>query len=1518
MTNDTDFLSQERDFMGSLQADLRGLGGIATMASELIQNADDVKDEHGEPGGATLIFFDVRDDALHVYDDGRFSDCGCVKQPTCPWSETKGKLCDFHRIRLVAGADKRREGGTTGSFGIGFNSVYQITDHPEIKSNGQHWRFWPERPSHQRIEVLQGDSQDGTEIILPWAFDPASEVRRRLLVPALSRDSIPAIRDEIAGALSITALFPQHLKTLELRRRGRRIICIKREESRETLVLTIDRGSGAEEKQIWHLFRSTIRDEDKLRSLYPAEIEDKRRSEVVVAVPDQPSEAKWQLFAVLPTSNTIPLPLHINADFFPSSDRQRVPFGNGPQGEWNRAAIAAAATALSGSLDRLVELVGAKRLWSLLEQIAAQAKHPVFGAFWSEAERKLPRHKIVENSRGYRTTPATLCIPISEAEKKALPALEALYVSVVHPDLWPYQNLLLKVGVPRLSVDDLIEELKHAGLAKAVAIEDAPEHLQKPEEWEPLWQALDELLRAQSAAERERSIGNLSRYAIAFDSEGYLRPPINMYRADARTRALFGIAQVAWLAEPFDPERMPARLVPPFTPSVAVARLQQHGPIRLLEAYGKGELDLGQLYTWFESHKEAILHSLDLTRRLCDLPIWPTQGQLQTLDGLFIPCGFEDPLRQTKLIDLEVFGNRKEFLITLGVPELTFEKYVRDYMPQVVAQQPDITVSDLRKLAQLLSKHLSEIYGDQALRNRLRALPLVECADGQFRPGPQVYADQAIHRIVGASLPIAAPTTASGASVLLLDWLGVIHEPRPQHVLDQVRRLAAAPPNKESIECVAAILDYLASRWQAWDQVHQKLFSPLKDLAWLPGCGYPDQWFRPRELHATFERRLFESQATFFGIEDYQLEQRMSGSGLMDSLEMEASPTPFLIVGHLRLCSKEKRQIESRTIAEIYTRLTNRITDALAEQLRQFECLLLDQGRYVHPDCVFWGEHLFGPYRDQLSSEWRPYSELLEALGVRETPQAKDYIDVLTEICKDAGHSGEPLAKQQYDIVMLCWKGLSQGLAAGTITTEQLDPLRGKEVIPNALGKPKKPVHLLFEDRAGMAEKFPDFYEETVIKRSEGAWPAMEAVGVRRFSQVVQPDILEAPSAADEEALAKHIAVRQSLLARVLDPEQHAGPLDRDALSRLHFCSASELLIRYSLRVMQPDRDPTDPEHVPAIYDAAEERLIAVYEDGQPVWPAVAREIAYALRPGGEIGGLASRLNDALAYGSFDEASAALDLLGYPPLQGGPSDDEVEQRPKAGIGGSEEPVAQALAGGPETTLTATPAIHPVEPATSDTPAATTEAIRSNGAVPAQQGGNAGSAQVQSEIQPPPGGYPSPTVGPAKAGTEGATGSPKPKSARRTGSGRGRLRSYKLPEGYEPTSKPDPAAAKHRTEVDIAGIEFVCQYERVHGRIPDPQEHDNEGFDIKSVDKDGCIMYIEVKSLGGNWDSYDAASLSHTQFEMAQQYGESYWLYVVERAKSSPRVYRIKNPASRIDQHLFDDGWRCMDEPETQA
>ena len=92
-------------------------------------------------------------------------------------------------------------------------------------------------------------------------------------------------------------------------------------------------------------------------------------------------------------------------------------------------------------------------------------------------------------------------------------------------------------------------------------------------------------------------------------------------------------------------------------------------------------------------------------------------------------------------------------------------------------------------------------------------------------------------------------------------------------------------------------------------------------------------------------------------------------------------------------------------------------------------------------------------------------------------------------------------------------------------------------------------------------------------------------------------------------------------------------------------------------------------------------------------------------------------------------------------------------------------------------------------------------------------------------------------------------------------------------------------------------------------------HKNPGYDIDSRDANGNVVrYIEVKSFSGRWNNTYAV-LSRPQFNKANELGNVFWLYVVERAESEDfQIHRIQNPPLNANYFMFDSGWRTLAEP----
>jgi hypothetical protein len=118
-------------------------------------------------------------------------------------------------------------------------------------------------------------------------------------------------------------------------------------------------------------------------------------------------------------------------------------------------------------------------------------------------------------------------------------------------------------------------------------------------------------------------------------------------------------------------------------------------------------------------------------------------------------------------------------------------------------------------------------------------------------------------------------------------------------------------------------------------------------------------------------------------------------------------------------------------------------------------------------------------------------------------------------------------------------------------------------------------------------------------------------------------------------------------------------------------------------------------------------------------------------------------------------------------------------------------------------------------------------------------------------------------------------------------------------------------------VDLAGVQRVLKYERMCGRDPHEMAHSNEGFDMESKDGDAVLRRIEVKSTGGLW-STAGVMLSRRQYQQSVEDGDTFWLYVVENAMEDDfKIYRIQNPAKKIDYFGFDGGWKDAAEPDVE-
>lgn len=1164
------FLSRDIDYLGELGAHLRGLTGYRSLAHELIQNADDVD-------GADEMEFDVRADALVVDNNGVFSECADVTTDECQWKIEGRRRCDFHRFRRIAAGDKRGEAGTTGAFGIGFISVYQITDHPEVLSAGRHWRLHEDKPAANRIEVCSGCSicqsgpLPGTRFVLPWATDPNSVLRTRLQVAEVSPAGPAALLDELRHVLSGAMLFLKRLKTLTLRSNGDLVRNYERVDEGHSIILS---DGNPKHDTIWHLLTGDFSvDADALRSAHPGRIEAKRQTEVTLAI-DESLASRGLLWACLPTAHGLGLPFHVNADFFPTVDRKRILFDRDYQAAWNRLAIKGAAAVLANNVDTLTQLLGPVKFWTLVKAVKGAAEQETAGeeagAFWALLGGRLRSAATVFTTRNEWSNPEDTHLIQSADEGNAIGVLNGLDIAVVHEDLRPFQSLIREaLGVPILEVSHVAKALSDAGLSqrRTMSEPEMPECLRTMQAWDILWNELAILLgRRQSQVRARAADENLLRpLAIAPARDGARWPCGEVFDADESTIGLFDRAglNIAFVSNSaaFSPLR---HLCSTFEVSAAVIALSgRESPLE--EKWQKDRNLVPDLFAWLEDRRATIVPNETLKAQIGHLRIFPSGGSLRTMDDVALPGGFDDPIGLADLVDVSALGGRREFLGDLGMKALDLSTYVTDRVPTRV-RSTTIAPEKLRKLLVLLSTHLGEFRGNVKARQALCEVALLEGVDGAFHAASASYFDSVtVRECLSDRYPIVRLPAGDVSAVRdLLTWLGVEGAPRYRDLVEVVRSTVANGFTVEAADTIRALFGHLATRVKVDDTPSN--LDPLRRLAWLPARGRSDRWYAPTELYAGYQAYLFESEGMFL---DVPPAVQNSARPLVEFLGIHATPEIRLVVKHL-LNSVERGTAVNK---EVYRVLNEQASDPSIVLLRSKPCLWIEGG-YHSTQNVFWQPHPFGSYRTRLSQDFAVYRALLDRLEVRESPAATDAVAVIQEIGHAFGATNSALDDTAHAVVMACWQFLERAFDDQTdAPPSELESLIGTKCIPNADRLLMPPQWVFFENRAGMAGKFDGFLAANVIARPVGSSRAMSVAGVRSLGSAVQLEVLDLVEAADDPETAKRLVARRQSIARVLDA-QFAGQELLGALTKLDELACQQcqsVRVRYRLHAFGRD-----------------------------------------------------------------------------------------------------------------------------------------------------------------------------------------------------------------------------------------------------------------------------------------------------------------------------------------------------------
>lgn len=1477
--------------VGVLRGFLEGLQGFSSVVHELLQNAEDA--------GASAFYVRLTSEALWVGNDGVFS-------PE-----------NFERLATPAAGSKRHDVEKIGSFGIGFISVFQLTDAPEIMSRGERHVLLPLEDSE---DVTEGVAHEWpTTIRLPWAFRH-TDLREGLGADVVRVDQFPDFLQEAHQALRESALFLDSVKVLRLMQDAELVeeIRIVDEVGRRTLVSLTG-------EQTFRLYSGEMTG----LQVQQLGVQGERKPEITVAVPVRPPPAfQGRFYAYLPTQDLTLLPFHVNADFYPQADRKSLVWdGNGStKQQWNSAVLRQVTRMLPHILDDMRE-EGPEGLYPFAETCldGAALAFSSRAGWWLKscaetAHLAFTQRPLLLNAHQHWVTADEVRLTVSGARladhlrRRLEDRRQWSFLS--EPDQDSYASLFRKLKVRVLDVSMFVDQLPvlfqstadvEPGLDALGTALPALEYLS-----ESLKQATgrDAIFGSKAAVFRSTPFAvNQARQLASLDDVWYIRPQWEETALD-------------WWGAPtlLDPhwvERAAPELLEVadhLTPETLLHNFQSWDVDAVVEPLAEQAVR-ERLYAFLASSPFPKIKAQGL-------PLFPgkTEG-LHPAEKLVLPGEIQDPFGQVVVAETHPPA-LESVLRHLDVRALDGDRYYQQMLPELARSREDLRADVLRHLAGSPYLHPERLAA-------WKQVEIVQTRSGRWvRPSATSFEHPLLeHLLEGDYDPVADALAKDSAVRRFLERLGVEAVPGAERLKQIAEEKADDPVDGKGIAFRSKLLEYALT--------HNELLVKLQNVRWLPdaqGLG----WHRPGDLWPQQRKVIIgqqqEPDRSFLGLE--LKDEEITRVGL-------AEPAVKTVLSHLATLSRQDRPVPFEALSW----LDQREGIAPDDQVLLRQVPLMEAGPSVYrPGSFFFKEnHDLFPHRGLLSPDYATrLPRLMGWLAVKERPTAEDYARVLAEIAATLPESGVA-SSETADVIRICleacgreWTAL--GKEEKDADPDWLRPLRQLRILPvvnDGRTYIYRPGDAFYNDMSS-ADIGRYRLQEALGYCADQVrqWQFLRALGVRSLRGGLQKTPLSTAAQGTPSAYTQQLQQLIPSLVRYLFSKGRQSPeqLEKE-LSQWRFVSLPEIRAEVrlpSLAVFRPQQVTLDFE-----VERPSKAILVSYDCGKYV-PGVGLQRALRME------------NDDLLLTMFADPAGAEELLDtkeIPTLP--PTFTPRHPRPAVEVHRPELPAAGASSG---------PTGIPSQISAPSSPG--TPSPRPSGERPDTDTGATGmSAQPQSPHQP--GGHsssgraqqasdPAERENPPRSSTQEQTAPSRPappaaeewrartqEAARNAGSRKERLASgvdgsgRTRPQGRfrrvggrgrrEPRlryrsfvhvatadgHRSDPS--EHNQKIDRIGMRFVKQFEFTMGRQPrDDSAETDGGYDYRS-EGGGEVRYIEVKTLSEAWDA-STVTMSRKQMYTAFRKGEEFWLYVVECALTQPRLWCLRNPGWVATSYTFAQDW----------
>lgn len=1548
-------LSYEADLCGNIEQALKGLQGYGIMALELIQNADDA--------GAASLCFDARAEGLYVSNSEKFTSCG-LTSIRCPWEKTgdldgRGRPCNFHAISRMGSRSKIHAPEQIGRFGIGFVSVYQITDTPIVRSAGTEMRL---NPLTGEALASMVEFTDGTQFELPWASGP-SEIRDALNASPTPADVIQKVVDEISAVLRSSLLFLRHIERVEVRQSGTLRMAVDIERNVNSVTLTFEPDRRTERWLVLSRNASDIIAELDLLAKYETleKLDRSRTVSVAIAVDAEPEEGL--LYAYLPTQQKTGMALHVNADFFPHASRQDIVLkGEGHERYWNEAMLATAAAAIGENFVLLRDKVGHSRLWELGSGAFRLRENGAFAEFWTRFADAARNSDSVWTTKNTWHAPTGVHLAPEHMPYAEQAALTSLGIELLDQSLRPHWTALSSVGVGELrllNVTAKLEALNGAGIAYSNP------HLKN------LWAAVARLIQtARGRVGYDGAIKRLKAAIFLIDIDGDAVSPDAVWRTPdgvlpalvRRYAHMCPIVHSDVLSHSELTELIDEYTLDDFANKLAEAIDGSESAERIIGVQPEDVRDFYTLLTSFPADPS----NTDASDILAETPCLRTPNGFVSPSRGQLPGGFSDPMGYFQLIDRSLFPARMDDFAQdiLGVSVLSFHQYIDDHLEDILAREP--TKDQYRDLLIQIVDRKNEL-DDQGSLELLAEREFVRTRAGKFeRPGECYFWTASLETLLGEGGDRWVdngwmPPAPYGPKLqdLLENRLGMPNSVAPRHVVERLEAIVDGATVDDVAKAAAPILRYLIDRWPKLTEEDLEELAELRSLEFLPavvdGERDSDNLYLPREVYRATRAPGFASQVPVIDL----LPLRQAGtavSALLDLLGVPNEPETKVIVDHLLQCMLNEQAPSDLTYAMLNERVENDDNVAAIDELRGAAFIYDgDLKQFLRADQVFWSQPPFGGYWWTANARMSRLSTLFRRLGVRDYPGSENYAALMIEIAEKPDLTEAEISIHSHCLEKLC-EALDQD---DTEIARAIDALGGKTSLLNLDGDAIRPQDALWIDAEQLASPFGSALNNRLVHQPDVARGAaarlFRLLRVRPISEVARLCLASNPDRMPVEHASESLQNRADLVLWLAP-----NATSRSALRRI--------LLRIQIQLTKSLRIQAEINEFGLPVRSAINSVAAFFEPETGIlhiegtsmrangWPAGFRTIFSEIErycPAVDVKPLIMTAALIMLSESREEAEQALRSSGYRQNENGASDIPLGQE----LG--EMPVEVLEVEATDVTLTLEGDKneandddgHKQQPEENGGKLDKNEAEAMSASNSSDVGMERNRSRSGTDNAAVRGGWEEQTAlgsgndagggykskagtgqfgagenqGHPRRGSDGGNGSAShgvSTNLGRSQSGDDRRTRTSRMLAYVGRSgdhrKNDASLGASGAEIsgliDMAAINAVLRYEETRGWSPEEQSHGNPGYDILSIGPDGRRRLIEVKGLETDWTER-GIKLSHVQYRMAEEYPNEYWIYVVESARDldRQRVSAISNPFEKVEEYWFDHHWRSASE-----